>query len=89
MVCTSQPPKIQWKTSVQAWSISLNSLKTNIFAGLKYFFVAINQFQTMQNLHLWRQEKKKIFFCSFEKKKIFFALLKKKKILYLLNDSRI
>ena len=36
MVCTCQPVKIKWQTSVQAWStvwfaIILNSLKTNIF----------------------------------------------------------
>ena len=87
IVYSSRPPKISLVTFFKSGTFCLifshNSLKMNFFVRLKYFF-AINQFQTMQHLHLWKKFWKKIYF-AFSKKFPWFIEWPS----YLLNDFRI
>ena len=65
MFCTSQPPKIWWRlcSSLEHsdWLLVCIGSK-QIFFAIKIIF-ALNQFQTIQSLHLW--------------KKVYFAYIKK------------
>ena len=57
MVCTFQPPKIWWQTSVQAWStLVCCHFEYKSICEIRIIF-AINQFETMQSLHLLKRER--------------------------------
>ena len=62
-VCTSQLLIIWWQTSVQAWSTPFEPLN-NIFCVIKLIFT-INQFHTMQSLHLGKKFWEKKFILLF------------------------
>ena len=69
MVCTSQPAKVRWQTSVQAWAlwfdVILNSLKTKTFVWSKWFWQQTNFKQ--YNLHFRKKYPKKIYFVFLKK----------------------
>ena len=80
IICTSQPPKIWWQTSVQAWSIlfdlpSLQIATKQLFLWNEYIILVINQFQTMSSLDLWKKFWKK------------YTMLLSKNSPYLSNES--
>ena len=54
MVYSFQSAKILWQTSVQAKSPLFDLPQNKYFCEIKTILV-INQFQTMQNLHLWKK----------------------------------